>query len=250
MKFSKHDKWFDYNMVAKYYDEMMKYIPYNEWATYIVKMFFKMNGKGNSVIDLGSGTGVLASKIKNSGFDIVCADISIEMLKVSQGNFVFSENVFHINSDITDLPIKSDCFNLAICIYDTANHLNREQFSNVISQAYRVLKRGGILMFDFNTHIGLKHFAEETFIRKGDDFNSIWKSDYNEKESICTLDLNILSPDGTNKRIAFSERPIEIDEVKKVILKHGFSTFDIFNFMTYTNISNDTERGFAVCMKT
>ncbi len=250
MKSSKHYKWFDYNMVAKYYDEMMKYIPYNEWATYIVKMFFRMNGKGNNVIDLGSGTGILASEIRNSGFNIVCADISIEMLKMSQGNFDFSENVFHINSDITDLSIKSDCFNLAICIYDTANHLNKEQFRYLVSQSYRVLKKGGIFMFDFNTHIGLKHFAKEIFIRKGNNFNSIWESDYNERELICTLNLNILKPDGTNKRIEFSERPIEIDEVRKVVLEQGFSTIDIFDFMTYNNVGNDAERGFSVCMKT
>ncbi len=242
-------KWFDYNEVAAYYNELMRYIPYDKWAHYIVKMFFLHNGRGNKTADLGCGTCSLDRELSQRGMEITGIDISFQMLSEAMRG---AERINHnmINGNITDMPVKNESFNLLVSMYDTVNHLNDNQFRLFASESHRILADSGILMFDFNTKEGLQSFASDDFIRKGNEFTSFWNMKTDENYEFCTLHLSIKNTDGTFKEMKFSERAIESEEILKVMNESGFSEIHLYDFLTEDVMNKMDERGFAVCIKT
>lgn len=246
---SSAEKWFDYDSVAHYYNELMRYIPYDEWSQYIIKMFYLHNGKGERFIDLGAGTCKLEFELARRGLDITGIDISADMLR--EAHKADERILFNIvNGDIRELPFRDNAFDCAICMYDTYNHLNTEGARSLMSESSRILKKGGILMFDFNTANGLEAFAEDDFIRKGSDFISYWHMDINDDNSFCTLKLSVKNKMGVNVEMSFSERAVSEEEILCQSRNAGMEEIHLYEFMTEKPISEWTQRGFAVCIKT
>lgn len=245
---SSAEKWFDYDSVAHYYNELMRYIPYDGWAHYIIKMFYLHNGKGERFIDLGAGTCKLEFELARRGLNITGIDISADMLSEAQNT---NESILFnmVNGDIRELPFKDNSFDCAICMYDTYNHLNAEGARRLMSECSRILKKGGMMMFDFNTSKGLKAFAEDDFIRKGNDFISYWHMDINDDNSFCTLKLSVKNILGVNVEMSFSERAVSGDEILRQSHNAGIQEVHLYEFMTEEPLSESTHRGFAVCIK-
>jgi len=102
---------------------------------------------GETVIDLGSGAGfdafIVSSLVKSNG-KVIGVDLSDEMLKLAEenakkGNY---SNVRFIKGDIEKLPIDDKTAEHVIsnCVINLS--LNK---GDVFKEAYRVLKKGGIL---------------------------------------------------------------------------------------------------------
>ncbi len=64
----------NYEMLAQYYDELLQdEEALSLWLKYIEEEKFK------TVLELASGSGVMAGILKNKGYDVTASDISAEM---------------------------------------------------------------------------------------------------------------------------------------------------------------------------
>lgn len=239
----------DYDAVAPYYNELMKYIPYNEWSQYLIKMFYLHNGTGDRFIDLGAGTCSLEFELAERGLDLTGIDMSMYMLNQAQrrSNTI---NFNMINSDIRFIPVKDNIFDCAICMYDTYNHLTDSDAGLFMNECGRILRKGGMLMFDFNTALGLKEFSEDDFIRRGQDFVSYWHMDINDDSTFCSLKLSVKCIDGSIREMSFSERAVTVEEIQHSSVQAGMNDMHFYEFLTDNPFNDMTQRGFAVCIKT
>lgn len=98
--------------------------------------------EGYKIADLGCGTGVMFDIIRRrigpKGI-IVGVDFCSRMLQKARMNFPF-ENIYTVDGDVEDLPLKSNAFDIALTFAAFAHFSNQKR---AMEEAARILKPGG-----------------------------------------------------------------------------------------------------------
>lgn len=90
------------------------------------------------VLDLGCGTGRHSFYLMKKGFEVVCADLSWEMLKFASRRFRGER----VQCDAAFLPFRDESFATVLYIA-TLHHLRGELRFRSLMEVRRVLKKGG-----------------------------------------------------------------------------------------------------------
>ncbi len=200
----------NYSILAKYYDELLiGDETFSEWLDYIEKEQFK------SVLELASGTGVLAGILKNKGYDIIASDISEDMKKAARVNYdgeylILNMIEYHLDKK----------FDLILCICDSFNYLNIDELDSFFKCAYEHLNENGRLIFDMHSVKRLKEFEEE-YIEEGfiDNIPYQWSimSDIYDKQIYQHFTFY---NDNLMMQEHHSQNVFEIDEVLNIMNKY------------------------------
>ncbi len=146
----------NYEVLACYYDELLQdEEALSLWLEYIEKEPF------HTVLELASGSGVMAGILKKKGYEIIASDISESMKEVSKANY--DGEYLILNMADYDLHRK---FDLILCICDSVNYLYEEELNSFFACAYRHLNERGRLIFDMHHPKRLEEF-EEQYIEEG-----------------------------------------------------------------------------------
>ena len=146
----------NYEMLARYYDELLQdEEALSLWLEHIEKQDF------HTVLELASGSGVMASILKNKGYDIIASDISKAMKDVARNNF----DGEYLILNMTDYELKKK-FDLILCICDSINYLYEEELDSFFECAARHLNKNGRLIFDMHHRKRLEEFREQ-YIEEG-----------------------------------------------------------------------------------
>ena len=146
----------EYEYLAKYYDYLLgDEEAFDFWLEYI-------NAKDyHTVLELASGSGVLAGILKKQGKDVTASDISKEMKEVATNNF--DGEYLILNMIDFDLHKKYD---LILCVCDSINYLYEEELEQMFKSVYKHLNDGGRFIFDMHNPKRLEEFDEE-YIEEG-----------------------------------------------------------------------------------
>jgi len=160
----------------------MEHVDYKSWAVYIkdIGKAYKINPK--RILEIGSGTCPFASENLFKNADItVFSDISMAMLKQADLNRIEKK----VLCDGTVLPF-SENFDFCLMIYDTFNHLTKEEeVEKCFTEVHRVLKSGGCFLFDVTTEFNSTTYFHDTIdFEENKDISVIRESWYNEKKRI------------------------------------------------------------------
>ncbi len=95
--------------------------------------------KGSPILDLGCGNGRHSAYLEEKGFEVICADISLGMLKVAARKFKGER----VQCNAANLPFRDESFSTVLYIA-TLHHLpSRELRLESLKEIRRVLKGGG-----------------------------------------------------------------------------------------------------------
>jgi SAM-dependent methyltransferase len=100
------------------------------------------------VVDLGCGSGLWASKLLRTGYDVWAIDISAAMIKIAKGK---AHGAHFRQSSYLDLKLPAcdaitalgECFN-----YQVDKRSNKRQLSLFFARVYNALRPGGVFVFD------------------------------------------------------------------------------------------------------
>ena len=126
-----------------------------------------------SVLDVPTGTGILADRLRKIGFEVSCCDINPAYFSVPE----LTLNIGDLNQS---LPYPNDSFDYLICL-DGIEHT--ENPSNAIREFQRVLKKGGKILLStpnfLNIERRLRFLFTGTFskIPSHEVIKNIWKGD-------------------------------------------------------------------------
>ncbi|NCB06254.1 MAG: class I SAM-dependent methyltransferase, partial [Clostridia bacterium] len=73
-----------YSALAEAYDELMREVPYADFARQIERLFRFSSHPPHLVLDLACGTGTLTRMMAERGYEMIGADLSPEMLDVAR----------------------------------------------------------------------------------------------------------------------------------------------------------------------
>lgn len=155
----------NYEILSYYYDKLLQdEEALSLWLKYIEEKPFK------TVLELASGSGVLARILSNKGYDVVASDISEKMKEVALKNF----DGEYLILNMTDYNLDRK-FDLIVCIVDSINYLYEEELDSFFECAYRHLNDKGRIIFDMHSTKRLEEFKEE-YIEEGyvDDVAYQW----------------------------------------------------------------------------
>ncbi|HEX2924538.1 MAG TPA: class I SAM-dependent methyltransferase [Chloroflexota bacterium] len=107
---------------------------------------------GKRLLDLACGTGTASIRLAALGFQVTGVDLSGEMLGIAGSKAAKAGvSVDFRRQDMSKLELEGT-FDVVICLYDSLNHLlETEKLRSTFQGVARLLSRGGLFVFDFNT---------------------------------------------------------------------------------------------------
>lgn len=112
----------------------------NPW---ILETIENVLGPSKRILDIGCGGGFLTNVLAQAGHQVTGIDISQNSLKIAQMRDRTKKACF-MQADALNLPFSEESFDV-VCAMDLLEHV--KQPFEVISEAARVLKKGGLFFF-------------------------------------------------------------------------------------------------------
>lgn len=148
-----------YRIIAPYYDWIMAHVDYDAWGRHLQKLWRKFGSEPKSILELGAGTCPFARRdVYPEGASVVYSDLSPFML--GQAHDVAAAGK-RVAANALALPFKGR-FQLCVMVYDAINYLmDEDDVSLCLREAWRVLDKGGLFIFDITTEENSKrHFHQ------------------------------------------------------------------------------------------
>ena len=178
-----------YDKLSRYYDQFLDLELYDEYYKLIKKHL-----KKGDVIDLGTGTGILAIKLAKEDFFVTATDISTRMLETAFNNALLEKTdiKFYVH-DILD-PLNKP-YDLLVMSSDVINYLEKESdVKKAFKNVSNAMDKKSIFIFDFLRPVYLNtldNYSED--IDLGDTIIkwNITKTDIeNQVKHTLTMDLD------------------------------------------------------------
>lgn len=250
----------EYTDFAELYDELMDNVPYEEWAEHAVSIL-RANGvgAGDTVADLGCGTGTMTLLLAKSGFHMIGADISEEMLSAAERK---AEQTIPACDDAAHAPLfirqdmrALDFSGIPVCAFasfcDSVNYLlSPEELRQLFHGVSEFLLPGGVFLFDFKTiHLFRDVIGEQTIAESREDCAFIWENEYEEESNINTYDLTLFRQTDAEGRMfersfeTHEERGYTLGEIQSAAESAGLYLRQAWNADTYEKICLENSAG-------
>lgn len=212
----------EYEYLAKYYDYLLgDEEAFNFWLEYI-------NAKDyHTVLELASGSGVLAGILKKQGKEVTASDISKEMKEVATNNF--DGEYLILNMIDFDLHKKYD---LILCVCDSINYLYEEELEQMFKSVYKHLNDGGRFIFDMHNPKRLNEFDEE-YIEEGQIDENIyyqWTINSDTFDRTVNEHFTFYTPEGMIQE-QHTQNVFEVDDVKNKLENVGLESEVVMDFI-------------------
>ncbi len=212
----------EYEYLAKYYDYLLgDEEAFNFWLEYI-------NAKDyHTVLELASGSGVLAGILKKQGKEVTASDISKEMKEVATNNF--DGEYLILNMIDFDLHKKYD---LILCVCDSINYLYEEELEQMFKSVYKHLNDGGRFIFDMHNPKRLKEFDKE-YIEEGQIDENVyyqWTINSDTFDRTVNEHFTFYTPEGMIQE-QHTQNVFEVDDVKNKLENVGLESEVVMDFI-------------------
>ena len=245
----KHKTAEPYDFLAELYDDVMEHVNYRQWAEYIKKIL-SAEKMPLRLADLSCGTGSFLKKLNLKNTAFTGSDLSAAMLRQAVSKNIPEMNGFCC-SDFTALPFHGASFDVAVALYDSVNYLLEEaQVRRFLAEAERILKPGGILIFDAVTpyicSTAFKDFQESQYFDETTGFER--RSWYDAAEQIQYNEF-ILHLNSEECEELHMQKIRKIKEWTKLIKSSPFKLEAVYADYTQRPAKRKSERAHFVCRK-
>lgn len=157
---SKNSKYVNnYDYLAYVYDDLLAdRDAYRYWLEYLDRYT-----QGKRILELASGSGLMAQILKEKGYQVTASDINEHMLMASKRNY----DGEYLILDMRNFRLNRT-FDTIICICDSFNYLNDlKEVADTFTCVSRHLSKNGTFIFDMHAKERLDEFAQ-MYIEEGD----------------------------------------------------------------------------------
>ncbi|BAZ11498.1 type 12 methyltransferase [Calothrix sp. NIES-4071] len=217
---------------------------------HIEELLLKHLSKGANILELCCGTGQLAQKLQNKGYQVTGIDGSAEVLHYARENSPNSKFI-HEDARFFKFPFK---FDGVVCVDYGLNHvINHEELSSVFENVYAALIENGWFMFDLRLDKTYEGSWNNSMIGDvKDDYAWALKRLYKPEEKIGNIHITIFQLIEDNWQRADNTwlvRGYEQEEVISMLKNVGFTTVNCYSIEPNV-AADDLDRVYFVCGKT
>jgi len=237
-----------YTSFAAVYDELMDDTPYEAWKKDIVSLFRAEGISEGLVLDLGCGTGTMTMLLAEEGYDMIGADLSMEMLEIARQKKEGTEyDILYLCQDMREFELYGTVA-AVVCVCDSLNYLlELSEVEETFRLVNNYLDPGGIFIFDFNTVYKYREIIGDAVIAENRDKCSfIWENYYEEETGINEYALTIFVEEKEGLFRKFEEQHLqkgyELEEIKECLLRSGMEFVKAYDTETGKEPCGQTER--------
>jgi cyclopropane fatty-acyl-phospholipid synthase-like methyltransferase len=245
---------FIYNNFAYVYDKLTLDIDYKKWADYIENILSKHKTKASMILELGCGTGSFGEEMARRGYEMICLDLSTEMLDCANEKAKEEGlDILLLNQDMSDFELYGTV-DVIVCLLDSFNYLTKKsQIQKLFKLVQNYLNPDGLFIFDINTLYKFENtLSNNLFYEIGEDVTYIWENDYNPKTKKARFDLTFfVKQDELYERFdeTHFERAYSNDEVMTFIDDSDLEFVAIYDDLKFRKPSKNSQRNFYICKK-
>lgn len=233
---------------ASVYDAFTGNIDYCAEAEFVMTVMNNAGVSGNTVLDVACGTGTLAEMLLERGNEVICVDISQDMLNKARDKLCqYGDRVLLLCQDMCELDLFGtvDC---AVCMLDSVNHLNGiDEVKKAFERIFLFLEPGGVFIFDVNTIY--KHreiLGNNTFVYESADSFFVWQNELRPDGKTVDMYIDIFSrcKNGTYTRESddITETAYDIDTIRTLLENIGFEKTEVYSEDGEKTIRPDEQR--------
>lgn len=243
-----------YNNFAYVYDKLTLDIDYKKWADYLESIIKKHQQKAEMILELGCGTGSFGIEMARRGYDMICLDLSTEMLDCANEKAKAEGlDILFLNQDMSDFELFGTV-DTVVCLLDSFNYLTKtSQVKKLLKLVNNYLNPGGLFIFDINTQYKFENtLSNNLFYEIGDDVTYIWENDYNPKTKKARFDLTFfVKQDELYERFdeTHFERAYSNDEIMRFINDSDMDFVAVYDELKLKKPLRGNQRNFYVCRK-
>ena len=234
-----------YQGLAPIYDYVMRHVDYDEWAAFIRDVFARHDPEAKHLIDLACGTGNVSSELSLLGFSITGADLSEAMVRIAQEKAALrGDDSEFVQRDLRALSGLGP-FQGAVCTYDSFNYLlELEDIDEALGQIIRILKPGGLFVFDVCTERNsLTYFSDMRDRESGPGFTYERHSYYETNVRLQHNDFEIrFEGDETLYKESHVQRIYRLADIEQRIKASPFELVELLAEFTFNPGSEDADR--------
>ena len=211
-----------YQTLTPFYDEIF---PANEKTVAFLESFFQ---KGNSILDVGAGTGNMAIALAKKGFSLTATEPEEQMAKIIQQKAQSQNLRIEVTTKMMqELNLLDQMFQGIYCIGNTLVHLNDlEEIRTFFKQVYEKLLPNGIFIFQ------IVNFEKKDFVFPIiEKENFTFERKYEQLESHMLFTTKIITAE---RELINTTRlyPATITELRPLLEECGFEiTGEYSNFV-------------------
>lgn len=245
-----------YTNFAEVYDTFMDQTSYEDWADDVLLLMTRFGtarrGEGDTVVDLGCGTGKLTELLAEAGFHMLGIDLSPDMLNIAMGRKLDQgHDTVYICQDIRELEL-AEPVSTFVSVGDSINYLlSPEDLGRMFRGVCSYLKDEGIFIFDFKTlHLYRDVIGDATIAEDREDCSFIWDNWFDEETAINEYDLSLFIKESDDPEDnAFRkyqeihrQRGYTLDEMKEFAKAAGLAWITEMDSDTMGPVREDSER--------
>ena len=162
-----------YEQIAPVYDDFTAHHDYDTWIATLLELGTSHGLRGNTVLDVGCGTGKGFLPLLGLGWEVTALDISPSMAELARAKA--GPGVRIDVADMRELPDYGS-FDLILCIDDAINYLHSQgELERALRGMAANLAPDGILIFDSNTLTTYRTFFAERVVVEAGGRRMIWR---------------------------------------------------------------------------
>lgn len=236
-----------YTALAEGYEAVMEHVDYRRWAGYAHDLLQEHAPAAwplgpRCLLELGCGTGTLARQLQPRGpYRYLATDRSEAMLAVARRQARAQEVPIRFQpADFTclaeDLPDQTNTFDAVLLLYDGLNYLlNVRQVRRLLAGAARVLRPGGLFLFDQSTPANSADPTDfeydGTFEQDGQTFRYWRESRYDPARRLHTTTFHLDGPEGVSSE-RHVQRAYAVGEIRRLLRASPLAEMAAFDGFT------------------
>ncbi|WP_346858050.1 class I SAM-dependent methyltransferase [uncultured Draconibacterium sp.] len=221
-------------------------------------MLEQSTGKELFILDLGCGPGLYAELLAEKDHKVTGVDFSKSSIEYAKKQArEQQQNITYIHSNYLDLKLNDNTFDLVILVYTDFGVLLPEEQKKLLQFIYRVLKPGGIFIFDVLNDVSL----EQKITPKNWELatNGFWKPEpylalsesfLYEKEKVILYQHLVLDEKEQLDVYRFWTHFFSHADLEKILAESGFEKYKFFeNVLFEENLFSGKNVTFTVAGK-
>ena len=238
-----------YGALAPWYDAVMAHVDYPAWARHVEHLWTQLKTRPRSILETAAGTLALAPYLEKPSRRLVHSDLSLEMLQAAD------QDAARVGADFRRLPFRDGSFDAVLCLYDAVDYcLESDDLLAFFSEAARVLKARGTLIFDFVTSLNSTRYFRDftthdeiqgTHVVRESSWDALTRMQYNQ--------FTIFLPEADGRFSCVREHHMQriwpVSSFRKAALQAGLVWEGAWDGFTLDPAGRNSERVHAACRK-
>ena len=234
-----------YSGLAACYDRLIDQTIYDRFCGRICSLLQKNGITEGLVLELCCGTGTLARKLSQKGYELICCDASPEMLNIAREKCAdLPVPPVWICQEAAELDLYGT-IRAAVCCLDSVNYFtDLRELKEVFARVSLFMEPGGLFLFDVKSKDMFRQLGGTSSIQEEEDLFCTWQYGYDSRSGHAQHQVDMfVEQDGGYVRFTdwHEPRAYSVDTLKEALAQAGLRLKGIY--ADYTTKKAKTETG-------